>query len=125
MSYRVFVVEEKYISTNNEEIILWYYATAPEDYKNLYIGDIMFESANKKLSENRKEIALRKDLKAFSKIITYGIKKTFSNSELALLRNELFLVEAMDILTGEDIEIIRKGIEVAMDKKLYLRMEAN
>lgn len=125
MSYRVFIVEEENILKHIREMILWYYVNAPKECNNLYIGDIIIGKTFFESKENKDKILRNKDFKGLSKVVGLTSNPIFSKNELIELEKELLISEKLGVLIEEDLEIIKTGIKIALEKNLYLRFEWN
>lgn len=126
MSKRVFIVSKDNILKQPEEIVLWYYANAPKDRENLYIGDIIIGKTGPECNKTREAIKNNKKLENLSKIILGPSKEAiFSKNQLNLLEEETNLAEKLGLALQEDLDIIKIGIKIAKEKGLYLRFEHN
>jgi hypothetical protein len=126
MSTRIFVVSENNIQAYEEDIILWYYANAPKDCEDLYIGDIIIGKTGPECNKTIENIENNKKLENLSKIIIGPSKEVvFSKNQLDLLEEETNLAEKLGLSLQEDVDIIKTGIKIAKEKNLYLRCEHN
>lgn len=106
------------VSAISSNIGLWDYINQPNNIEVHFIGHIG-ESFN---SENNS--ILDEKIKQF-KFITIMAETIFNTKQLQELSKEIPIVEELNIINKEDLEVIKNGIKVALEKNLYLKFECD
>lgn len=116
MSINVFVVSKENSETYIDRIVLWYHANAPENCKDYYIGSIIISdyfTTTENIKNNK--------LENFSKLLNRPPEAIYGKDQLNELLKEIIIAEKLGLISTKDFNIIKIGINIALEKELYLR----
>ena len=114
MLLRVLVVSEEKALGRSEDIIVWDYVNAPKDCKDYYIGHVIGRSYHYEEQIEDCSITVKQFEYAMSGVV-------FNGGQLKELSKEIELLEELNIGDQDDLDVIKTGIKIALDKNLYLR----